>query len=257
VGQLLDTHAALKDSSQGQSFYAFWNLLSSPERQQRWRELTRQVYRLDSIDPGLRANRLLERLSSRLLVEGERVVRSHERMAATLRRALENNASGEDRRLRELVREIQQLALSFRASPPREDNFFDVGGPPEIFATFSRSFWQLDTTGRVAGDFAFAAQGLDWEIVHRFQALTDLNLAQLREHVQTCLIAADSVLLSELLHRFPPREGILEVVGYLVLAMQDSKHYVAEDQFAHVHVGAGDGSNEAWQVPEVLFARTR
>ena len=40
VGQLLDTHAALKDSSQGQSFYAFWNLLSSPERQQRWRELT-------------------------------------------------------------------------------------------------------------------------------------------------------------------------------------------------------------------------
>jgi hypothetical protein len=178
-------------------------------------------------------------------------------MAATLRRALENNASGEDRRLRELVREIQQLALSFRASPPGEENFFDVGGPPEIFATFSRSFWQLDTTGRVAGGFAFSAQGLDWEIVHRFQALTDLNLAQLREHVQTCLIAADSVLLSDLLHRFPPREGILEVVGYLVLAMQDSKHYVAEDQFAHVHVGAGDGSNEAWQVPEVLFARTK
>ena len=257
VGQLLDTHAALKDSSQGQSFYAFWNLLSSPERQQRWRELTRQVYRLDSIDPGLRANRLLERLSSRLLVEGERVVRSNERMAATLRRALENNASGEDRRLRELIREIQQLALSFRASPPAEENFIDIGGPPEIFATFSRSFWQLDTTGRVAGDFAFAAQGLDWEIVHRFQALTDLNLAQLREHVQACLVAADSVLLSELLHRFPPREGILEVVGYLVLAMQDSKHYVAEDQFAQVRLNAGNGNNESWQVPEVLFARTK
>ena len=27
VGQLLDTHAALKESAQGQSFYAFWNLL--------------------------------------------------------------------------------------------------------------------------------------------------------------------------------------------------------------------------------------
>src|SRR5688572_7017494 len=27
VGQLLDTHAALKESSQGQSFYAFWGLL--------------------------------------------------------------------------------------------------------------------------------------------------------------------------------------------------------------------------------------
>ncbi len=65
VGQLLDTHAALKSSSQGQSFYAFWGLLSSPERQQRWRELTREVYRMNAIDQGLRANRLLDRLSSR------------------------------------------------------------------------------------------------------------------------------------------------------------------------------------------------
>lgn len=63
VGQLLDTHAALKDSAQGQSFYAFWNLLSSPERQKRWRYLIRQAYQLDGIDDRLRANRLLERLS--------------------------------------------------------------------------------------------------------------------------------------------------------------------------------------------------
>jgi hypothetical protein len=124
VGQLLDTHAALKGSSQGQSFYAFWNLLSSPERQKQWRELIRQVYRLDAIDGALRSNRLLERLSSRLLVEGERVVRSNERMAATLRRALESAATGEDRRLRELIREIQQLALVCRTAPPEEENFF-------------------------------------------------------------------------------------------------------------------------------------
>jgi hypothetical protein len=126
VGQLLDTHAALKGSAQGQSFYAFWNLLSSPERQRRWRDLIRQAYQLDGIDDRLRANRLLERLSSRLLVEGERVVRSNERMAATLRRALESAATGEDRRLRELIREIQQLALACRMSPPLQDDFFDL-----------------------------------------------------------------------------------------------------------------------------------
>lgn len=148
VGQLLDTHAALKESSQGQSFYAFWSLLSSPERQQRWRELIREVYRLEGIDPRLRANRLLERLSGRLLVEGERVVRSNERMAATLRRALESAASGEDQRLRELVREIQQFALAGRASPPSEDDFFELVGPPEVFASFSRVCWQPDVTGR-------------------------------------------------------------------------------------------------------------
>lgn len=257
VGQLLDTHAALKDSSQGQSFYAFWNLLSSPERQQRWKELTQQVYRLDAIDSDLRANRLLERLSTRLLVEGERVVRSNERMAATLRRALESAANGEDRRLRELVREIQQLALACQTCPPHEESFFNLAESPDVFASLNHSFWQLDMTGRVGNDLTFAPQTLDWEMVHRFRALTDLNLARLREQIRMCLIGADSVLLSEIMQRFPPREGILEVIGYLVVAMQDSKHYVAADQFTHVQLSNSNGRNESWSVPEVLFARAQ
>lgn len=257
VGQLLDTHAALKDSSQGQSFYAFWNLLSSPERQQRWRELTRQVYRMDAIDEGLRANRLLDRLSSRLLVEGERVVRSNERMAATLRRALESAATGEDRRLRELIRETQRLALVCRASPPPEDDYFTLAGPPEAFTTFSRPFWQPEAAGQVTDDLTFAAQGLDWEMVNRFRALVDLNLTRLREQVRLCLVAAESVLLSQVLQRFPPREGILEVVGYLVVAMQDAQHYVPGDQFAEVQIVTGAGSDERWRVPEVLFTRAQ
>ena len=57
----------------------------------------------------LRANRLLETLSARLLVEGERVVRSNERMAATLRRALETAETGENRRLLGLIREFNSL----------------------------------------------------------------------------------------------------------------------------------------------------
>jgi hypothetical protein len=212
---------------------------------------------MDAIDEGLRTNRLLDRLSSRLLVEGERVVRSNERMAATLRRALESAATGEDRRLRELIRETQRLALVCRASPPPEDDYFNLAGPPEAFTTFSRPFWQPDAAGQVTDDLTFAAQGLDWEMVNRFRALVDLNLTRLREQVRLCLIAAESVLLSQVLQRFPPREGILEVVGYLVVAMQDAQHYVPGDQFAEVQIVTGAGSDERWRVPEVLFTRAQ
>ncbi|HZR03828.1 MAG TPA: DUF3375 domain-containing protein [Burkholderiales bacterium] len=256
VGQLLDTHAALKGSSQGQSFYAFWNLLSSPERQQRWRELTRQVYRLDMIDEAVRSNRLLDRLSSRLLVEGERVVRSNERMAATLRRALESAATGEDRRLREAIRETQQLALACRHAPPPDDDFFQLIGPPNAFTTFTRSFWQPDVTGHSAGDLTFAIQSLDWDVVQRFRGLVDLHLARLRDQIRVCLVADQSVLLSQVLARFPPREGILEVVGYLVVAMQDTHNYLPGDQFADVQIPISTDTHEQWRVPEVLFTRT-
>jgi len=257
VGQLLDTHAALKESAQGQSFYAFWNMLSSPERQQRWRALIRQVYALEGVDAKLRNNQLLKRLSTRLLVEGERVVRSNERMAATLRRALESAATGEDRRLRELIREIQQLALACRTSPPQEDHFCDVAGPPLIFASFSRTFWQPDLTGYIAQNLLFGNSVLDLEALERFRSLADLNLARLREYISRCLVANDSILLSQVVTRFPPREGILEVLGYVVIALQDSQHYVAEDQLIDIQVIADGDAKEVWRVPEVLFTRSQ
>jgi hypothetical protein len=255
VGQLLDTHAAIKDSPQGQSFYAFWNLLSSSQRQQRWREITRQVYRIETIDAALRSNRLLDRLSSLLLVEGERVVRSNERIAATLRRALESAASGEDQRLRELIHEIQQSAIVARNDPPSEDEFFELMGPPVSFASFSRGFWQPDSTGNLADEFSFASDSeLDWSIVNRFRNLADLNLKRLREHIRESLATNDSILLSEILRRYPVTDGALEIIGYLVIATQEDTHYVARDQFTSIRVA--DGMQRApWRVPEVLFAR--
>jgi hypothetical protein len=254
VGQLLDTHAALKESAQGQSFYAFWNLLSSPERQERWRSLVRQVYQLENIDHSLRANRLIEKLSSRLLVEGERVVRSNERMAATLRRALESVSSGEDRRLRGLIREIQQLALASRHAAPSDGAFYDLVGPPEIFGSFSRTLWQPEATGRAAGPFIVEDGTPDLAVIERFRALPHLNLGRLREHIQACLVSADVVLLSELLHRFPPSQGILEVAGYLVIAIQTDHHYVSIENIT-VEMPVTTGDRELWRVPEVLFGR--
>lgn len=91
-------------------------------------------------------------------------------------------------------------------------------------------------------------------MVERFRALADLNVARLRERVRACLVGAESVLLSQVLERFPPQEGILEVVGYLVVAMQDSQHYVPRDRFTHIRLEA-DGGKEPWRIPEVLFTR--
>jgi hypothetical protein len=92
-------------------------------------------------------------------------------------------------------------------------------------------------------------------MLDRFRSLVDLNLTRLREQVRTCLLAADSVLLSHVLERFPPRDGILEVVGYLVVATEDAQHYVPGDQYADVQLGC-DGALERWRVPEVLFSRS-
>jgi Protein of unknown function (DUF3375) len=254
VGHLLDTHAALRASPQGQSFYTFWRYLASPDRQEHWRTLTRQVYLIKTIDSTLRENRLLETLSNRLLIEGERVVRSNERMAATLRRALETAEAGESRRLLGLIREIQQLALVVRDAPPSTVEFFELVSDAKPFDTFGRRFWEREAPGFVAGRLQFANGTLTTDLAERFHNLAHISLAELRARVRSCLIGSETVLLSDVLRQHPPHEGILEVAGYLVIAMQDQHHYVAPDQRCRVAVGEPDGP-EIWSVPEALFTR--
>ena len=98
-GNCSSTHAAIKDSTQGQSSLCIF-LESSlvPTAATAVARVNPAGLSHRGIDSALRSNRLIDRLSSLLLVEGERVVRSNERMAATLRRALESAASGEDLR---------------------------------------------------------------------------------------------------------------------------------------------------------------
>ena len=62
----------------------------------------------------------------------------------------------------------------------------------------------------------------------------------------------ERVWLDDILNEFPPKEGVLEVLGYIAVAMEEHQHVVSEDQILPVQTGAG----AEWQVPMVLFSRS-
>lgn len=95
--------------------------------------------------------------------------------------------------------------------------------------------------------------------MERFNNLANLNLARLRKHIDECLATRDSVLLSEVLEKFPLTDGAIEIIGYLAIAIQDGKgetrHYVSKDQFTIASYLEG-AHRSVWRVPEILFGRT-
>jgi hypothetical protein len=126
VGHMLDSHDALRSSEQGQSFFAFWGLLLSPERQARFQEAVTAVSTLVFMNEENRRNQMLRYFLSHLLRDGEQVVESHQRMSANLRRVLDTTHLAERRRLGELLQEVRQVALAVRDNPPTEEDFFSV-----------------------------------------------------------------------------------------------------------------------------------
>jgi Protein of unknown function (DUF3375) len=146
LGRALDSHDSVRDSPQGRSFYGFVRLLLDPERRERFEGQVREVLRLPALSAELRADPLLPRLLPRLRVEQEKVSASTQRLTGNLRRALESTRLAEWRRVRELVGEIQRLALRVKDTLPRREGFFEIEELPVPYAGMSRPLWDEAAT---------------------------------------------------------------------------------------------------------------
>lgn len=251
LGHLLDAYEALHETTQGQSFYGFWKLLLAQDRQERFRETVEQVYALAPLEPPLRNDRTLGQLLGRLLCEGEKVVKSNERMAGNLRRVLETTRLGEHRRMREIIREIQADALRTKDTPPDQDDFFSLEEMPPFYVAMSREPWQPGEVLAAALPAELADDAVDQEAFRRLRTLPHVQLAQLRRNVETLLEKQESIWLDDVLAAYPPRDGVLEVLGYVAVALEERQHLVSEDQTQQIELGSGG----EWQVPAVLFSR--
>lgn len=252
MGRVLDSHDGLRDSPQGRSFYGFVRLLLNPERRERFEEQAARVQQLDQLTEELKTSRLLTHLMPQLRGEQEKVGDSTQRLTANLRRALETVRIAERRRVRELVSEVQTLALAVRDRPPQREAFFEVEVLPRAWTGASRPLWEPGHAIASIDGLLTGLQEAGEEIISAFQNMPHLSLDLLRENVEACLAEEDYVLLSQVLRRFPPQHGLLEVLGYVVIAVQDhDRHAVMSDKLDITCLPDGT----PWRLPRILFGR--
>jgi hypothetical protein len=253
VGHMLDSHDTLKLSAQGQSFYAFRELLLSPDRQNRFDEAIEKAQQIAVISAELKASPLLSQLIGRLLDEDETVLASTQRVSANLRRVLDTTNLSEQRQVAETIRDIKAAALQIRETPPDEENFFELLELPDAYSAMGRTFWQEPNRVAAVGPVEVADGELGWDELRRFRNLPQIRLGDLRKNVDSCLEKDQTVILATVLDAFPPKHGVMEVLGYLIIASQEDRHYIANDDTVEIQIPSP--TNKRWRVPAVLFGR--
>jgi hypothetical protein len=252
VSQTLDAQDQLRGSSQGQSFYAFWEFLLDPERRREFGELVELAYQLPALHEDFRADSLLRSLQRHLRAEGIKVLESNKRLVAQLRRILDVRQSAERREVGRFVQEIKHLAHETRYLQAHTE-LVDIESPLFLNSVMSKAPWSPPTSVDFGDDLQLDVGGDDPEIWKSFLRLQSIDFARLRRNIQECLQARVQVSLSELLLAYPPRNGILEVLAYLVIAETDGPHVVFDD-FDVLDLSGATGRK--FRVPQVVFSNT-
>ena len=251
LGNMLDADEVLRKSEQGQSFYAFWALLLSGERQHQFQVALKKVLELKDLNERLKSSPLLDNMIHHLLIEGEKVLDSGERMATNLRRVLDSRRTADRAKVHELIQEIQALAITLRPNPP-DGPVFEVEEFTEFFNSMSRPLWQAPAEINMLGQVETADNRISKEDLKAFSNLPHVSLHKMRMNVGAILTDNQTQTLEQVLDRFPPKYGMIDVLAYILVAMEDPKHHVGEEEQVITVPGP---KPTKWRVPRVLFCK--
>jgi hypothetical protein len=245
---------AISDSDQGRSFRAFWDFLMSPDRQDELTSRLETVLALPAVRE-LAPDRRLLRVHYDWLEAGEVAQRTVARLSEQLRRYLDDRAFLENRRIIEIIREIEQHALALRAEPPASTVSTLDEPAPEIELPLQRPLFapphkpHITAASLHAGRSELASDAL-YE-----QVYVDRSL--LRAHIRRALQTRSQVSVADLLATRPLSLGLAELVTYLALAAEDRDAVIDNTRSERVSWTDSAGTQREATLPLVIFLRGR
>lgn len=248
--QIFGWRDLIADSDEGRSFRAFWDLLMSPARQDELSRLLEQVMALAPIRE-LEPDGRLRRIHYDWLEAGEVTQRTVARLSEQLRRYLDDQAWLENRRIMELIRQVEQKALAMRGQIP-DAAFAEIDqAAPELALPMERLLYtppykadlravEIEESGEtIAADALFEQVYVDQ--------------VRLMANVRRALQTRSQVSLAAVIADHPIEQGLAELATYLKLATQDVAAVIDDERTERIAWTGDDGRHREATLPMVIF----
>ncbi len=253
LDEIFQDRDVIRDSDQGRSFQGFWELLMTPARQTELQEMLGAIYRLEEIRE-LHPDPFLEKIRYSLLESGEQVYKTANQLVEQLRRFLDDQAWLENRRIMELIKEIEKQAVAVKNDPPPGRNFTSVNQlKPTLNLPMSRNLFTPSRVVQLA-DTAVEEGSSDSTADLLYEQIY-VDEQQLRSRIQRLLQTRSQISLPEILNRHPLERGLAELVAYVNIGCREG--LVDEEQQEEIPITLEDGSQRQVRLPRMLFVRSQ
>ena len=232
VEHVLDADEELRSCDQGKSYFGFRSMMTNPTLARQFRNLAEQtsdIARRRGLDP----NKTFLSLSERLFGEAGSAHGAYGRISRKLRQVVGDHAGGGGRQVRETLSQIRKSAYLLRDDPP-VDWEFEIDIRPQFFGLMESDYWEPKSVEAFAPISPADGGENDWinEILNSVGEPLDLN--KFRERVDLVLEEAQKVSLTEMVNKYPLERGVVDVVCYRVVAGEDSRHDILDDEIIKI-----------------------
>lgn len=224
--QIMGERDAIGDSDQGKSFRAFWDFLMSSRRQDEFTALLDQVLALPPValmNPDVR----MRRVHYDWLEAGEHTQRTVAQLSQQLRRFLDDQAWLENRRIMDILRNIEVNALALRAAQLPNEVMTIADTAASIELALERPLYTPPLKSSIA-DVAVLEGEEDIEPLALYEQVF-VDKARLTLHIRRVLQQREQITLRELIEAQPLQQGLAELIAYLQLGAESFKTHTDEN----------------------------
>lgn len=255
-GELLEEifgeREAIAGSDQGKSFHAFWDFIMSPARQEEFSKLLAAAFSLQPIRDLAPDERLL-RIHFDWLSAGESAQRTVARLSEQLRRYLDDKAWLENKRIMQLLREIEQNALAHRLV---EDDAIEMhidALSPSIQIPMERVLFSPPLNVKFDSEIHLG----DGKVVPFDELFNQVYIdkERLSQRISTMLFSKPEVTLEQILAAHPLEQGLAELVTYFVLATDRAGSIIDDSKPQTVEWVDDVGRPRRAAAPRIIFTR--
>lgn len=257
-GQLLaetfDALNELKKNNQGKSFYSFWQFLLDDVSQAEFQRLTKQLYEVLEDRQIEASSRSLRKLKSILHLAARKVLDKNGVLADKLSREIVAKDQLENRKMKELMSKIRQLAIQRMYKTSERSVYLEIEDTPNIYLPVERKLGDRTELSVFTTSAQRAKVGLDEmnELTKIYRAdLIDKRI--LLENIRELLKDRSQISLEEIVKIRGLTKGLAEILSYITLINTSPKFFVNDRITETILFNKDEG--KYIELPQIIFSR--
>ena len=138
LGYTFEALDKLQKSSQGKSFYAFWDFLMTPSMQNAWDDMVDELYNSIDMSQIKHDDLFLRNMKSYLYNSGKKVYQANDKMADKLSRIICENSNSQSVASKKVIQDIQSVLIQLATMNIKPDISLELETNPEISMPIER-----------------------------------------------------------------------------------------------------------------------
>ena len=253
LGFTFDALGKLQKSSQGKSFYAFWDFLMSSALQEKWDDMVNQLY--ESMDKKqMRQDDLfLMNINTYLYNSGRKVYKANDKMAEKLSRIICETENTQNKATQKVIQEIQALLIDTQKRNFKPETSLEVDMMPEVYMPLERRL-TMEKTADIDYNTALELADdniLNAEYADRLFESQGIDRNVLRKRIDEAVKKEKQISLQEVIARNKGLEkGLAELFGYISV-MNDFRYNISQERTNVIDFNMKE--KKSIVIPEIIF----